>query len=203
LTNAPGGTRIDRQRHAFVPWSQPGNGTLRGSTVTTTECCRTHPSNAEVHAALERVIADPLFAASPQLVSFLRFVVESTLAGAADRIKEYSIALGALGRQPAFNPREDPIVRVEATRLRRALERYYAGPGRDDRIVIELPRGTYVPIFIRRGPMPDQEAFVRPRERFVPNCVRRKWRLAVFVICISAIVSLTMDAALVLIYRAL
>src|SRR6202011_835820 len=50
-----------------------------------------------------------------------------------------------------FNPQIDPIVRVEATRLRRTLERYYAGAGANDPIVIELPRGTYVPTFSRRA----------------------------------------------------
>src|SRR5207302_4798522 len=87
---------------------------------------------------------------SPQLTAFLRFVVEAVLEGSSDRIKGYVIAVEVLKRGAQFNPQIDPIVRVEATRLRRTLERYYAGEGAEDAIVIALPRGTYVPTFTRR-----------------------------------------------------
>ena len=77
---------------------------------------------------------------SPQLTAFLRFVVEAVLEGSSDRIKGYVIAVEVLKRGAQFNPQIDPIVRVEATRLRRTLERYYAGEGAEDAIVIALPR---------------------------------------------------------------
>jgi hypothetical protein len=109
------------------------------------------PSAQEIRAALERVSGSDVMRASPQLTAFLRFVVEAVLDGNSDRIKGYVIAVEALNRGAGFNPQIDPIVRVEATRLRRTLERYYAGPGADDPIVIELPRGTYVPTFSRRA----------------------------------------------------
>jgi tetratricopeptide (TPR) repeat protein len=105
---------------------------------------------ADIRAALDRVVASDLLRASPQLAAFLRFVVEATLRGDSDRIKGYTIAVEALGRSDDFDPQSDPIVRVEAARLRRAIERHYAGPGADDPVVIELPRGTYVPTFRRR-----------------------------------------------------
>jgi len=108
------------------------------------------PGAADIRAALERVIASPNFRASPRLASFLRFVVEETLAGNANRIKGYSVAVGALGRSDTFDPQTDPIVRVEASRLRRALEQYYVGVGRYDTIVIDLRRGSYIPTFRRR-----------------------------------------------------
>ena len=69
------------------------------------------------------------------------------LAGRSDRIKGYTIGVHALGRGESFDPQTDPIVRVEAGRLRRALARYYAGAGSTDPLVIELPRGGYVPTF--------------------------------------------------------
>src|SRR5262245_9347654 len=108
------------------------------------------PTCDEVHAALNRVVASDMFRHSPQLVAFLRFIVERTLRGEGSRIKAYTIGSEALGRGEGFDPQTDPIVRVEAGRLRRALQDYYAGPGAADQVVIELPRGRYVRSF-RRG----------------------------------------------------
>jgi TolB-like protein len=116
------------------------------------------PSALEIRAALERVVASEVMRASPQLTAFLRFVVEAVLEGNSDRIKGYVIAVEVLKRGAQFNPQIDPIVRVEATRLRRTLERYYAAEGTEDPIVITLPRGTYVPTFTRRGPKPVEGA---------------------------------------------
>jgi tetratricopeptide (TPR) repeat protein len=106
----------------------------------------------EIRAALEHMAASEAFRGSPQLVSFLRYVIEERLRGAQDRIKGYTIAVEALGRGDDFDPQTDPIVRVEATRLRRALNRYYENGGKHDPVVIELPLGSYVPMF-RRGPV--------------------------------------------------
>ena len=118
-----------------------------------------------VRLALAHVLESEELRSSPQLSNILRFVVEATLDGRRDAIKGYTIAVEALGRDPSFDPQADPIVRVEATRLRRALERYYAGAGAGDDIEIMVPRGSYVPRFLSRrgaGPgslMPD---FVDP-----------------------------------------
>jgi hypothetical protein len=109
------------------------------------------PNAQEIRAALERVVASEVMRSSPQLTTFLRFVVDAVLEGNADRIKGYVIAVEVLKRGASFNPQIDPIVRVEATRLRRTLERYYAGAGAEDPIVIALPRGSYVPTFTRRA----------------------------------------------------
>jgi TolB-like protein/tetratricopeptide (TPR) repeat protein len=108
------------------------------------------PSTSEIRAALDRVLASPPFPNSPQLLAFLRFVVESALKGEAEQIKSYTIAVEALGRDQSFDPQTDPIVRVEAGRLRRALQHYYAGPGASDPVIIDLPLGGYVPAFRRR-----------------------------------------------------
>jgi TolB-like protein len=116
------------------------------------------PSAREIRAALERALASEALRSSPQLAAFLRFVVEAVLEGNSDRIKGYVIAIEVLKRGARFNPQIDPIVRVEATRLRRALERYYAGAGAEDPIVIVLPRGTYVPTFTRRAPTRQPDA---------------------------------------------
>jgi tetratricopeptide (TPR) repeat protein len=115
---------------------------------------RPAPSAQECRAALASVLASSAFQASPQLATFLRFVVEATLFGQSDRIKGYTIGVEALGRAPDFDPQSDPIVRVEAGRLRRALEAYYAVRGAADPIAIALPVGSYVPVFTRRAPAP-------------------------------------------------
>lgn len=112
------------------------------------------PTPAGCRAAAERVLASPSFQASPQLSAFLQFVVDATLSGQADRIKGYTIGVEALGRGPDFDPQSDPIVRVEAGRLRRMLDRYYAGEGADDPLVIALPVGSYVPTFTARDAAP-------------------------------------------------
>ncbi len=97
------------------------------------------------------MLATETFVRSPQLAVFLRFVVEMALRGEAQQIKGYTIGVEALGRPSGFDPQIDPIVRVEGTRLRRTLERYYSGPGANDEVLIDLPRGSYVPSFRRRG----------------------------------------------------
>lgn len=118
-------------------------------------------------------MASEALRASPQLVSFLRYVVTTTLAGHADRIKGYTIATEALGRNADFDPQKDPIVRVEASRLRRALHRHYAEDGADDAIVISLPRGSYVPAFEVRARRDDPPA-ASPAPS--PARVRPLWR---------------------------
>lgn len=102
---------------------------------------------AQVRAALERMAASDMFCDSPQLAAFLRFVIDAELRGESDRIKGYTIGVEALGRGTDFDPQIDPIVRVEATRLRRTIERYYAGPGASDPVIIMLSPGSYVPSF--------------------------------------------------------
>ena len=126
---------------------------------------RETPAAGEVRRALGRVLESPIFRDSLRLTSFLKFVVEAALDGKSDRIKSYTIAVEALGRGPAFDPQADPIVRVEAGRLRQALARYYATIGCNDPILIDVPRGAYVPCFIPRSPvMPMSQPDGRMRE---------------------------------------
>jgi adenylate cyclase len=106
----------------------------------------------DVRAQLERILASEDFSHSARLQSFLRYVVEETLAGHGDRIKAYAVATEAFGRAPAFDAQNDPIVRIEASRLRRALERYYLLIGTDDPIVVDVPKGHYKPTFTARVP---------------------------------------------------
>ena len=114
----------------------------------------------EIRAALAEIQACASFVASRQLSAFLSYVVEKALAGEADRIKAYSIATEALGRQETFDPASDPIVRVEAGRLRKALDAYYRAEGIDAGIRITVPRGSYVPRFERGAAQPSRTELV-------------------------------------------
>lgn len=112
------------------------------------------PRESDVRAALGRILATAKFRACPRLTSFLRFAVEATLEGRGHRLKGYTIGVEALGRCESFDPQIDPIVRVEATRLRRALLNYYAGEGARDPLVIDIPLGHYIPTFRPRASIP-------------------------------------------------
>jgi adenylate cyclase len=96
---------------------------------------------------LERILSSDDFQASARNRSFLRYVTEETLAGHEASIKAYSIACNVFGRPTTFDPSGDPIVRIEAGKLRKALERYYLTAGTSDPLRIEIPKGTYVPAF--------------------------------------------------------
>ena len=116
---------------AGAPGSTPGK-------VPDADACR---------AQLARILASPDFDVSDRDRRFLSHVVHEALAGRADRIKAYSIAVEVFGRDPSFDPQTDPIVRVEAGHLRRALDRYYLGTGRADPVEIAIPKGGYAPRF--------------------------------------------------------
>lgn len=105
----------------------------------------------QIRAALGRVAASATFSASPRMQDFLRYVVEETLAGRGSEIKGYSLALEVFRRGDSFDPANDSVVRVEAARLRRTLAAYYEGEGRDDSVVIGIPKGGYVPDFLVRS----------------------------------------------------
>jgi adenylate cyclase len=109
-------------------------------------------STESVRAELRRVLAASEFDASERNRSFLAYVVEEALAGRADRIKAYTIATSVFGRNERFDPQVDSIVRIEAGRLRRSLERYYLTGGRTSGIRIDIPRGGYAPVFAPAEP---------------------------------------------------
>jgi TolB-like protein len=114
-------------------------------------------AESEAHAArrqLERVLASSGFARNERMAQFLRFVVEQRLAGKDSELKESVIAMEVFGRKPHHDLTRDSIVRTEAGRLRSRLSEYYTGEGKDDVLIIELPKGGYVPVFRRRAAAP-------------------------------------------------
>jgi adenylate cyclase len=105
------------------------------------------PAPEAIRAQLERILHCAEFRGSYKQREFLGFVVDETLEDRTSQLKGYTIAVAVYGRKEGFDPQVDPIVRVEAGRLRRALEHYYLTAGKNDPIHIEIPKGGYVPTF--------------------------------------------------------
>src|SRR5947209_13537478 len=99
----------------------------------------------QVREQLTLVLSSRMFCDSQRMSRFLQFVVERTLAGEGNTLKEYLIGVEVFDRKPSYDPRMDPIVRVEARRLRSKLKSYYESDGRADAIVIEFVKGSYAP----------------------------------------------------------
>jgi adenylate cyclase len=101
------------------------------------------PAADEVRAALDSILRSSCFEHAGRASDFLRFVVGETLKGDGDRLKGYTIAIHVFGRPADFDAQSDPLVRVEALRLRQRLTEYYAGAGAADPVRLDLPRGSY------------------------------------------------------------
>src|SRR5881296_1012504 len=112
---------------------------------------KTFESEHAIREHLSVLLSSTAFAQVDRLKRFLRYVVEETVAGRSENLKEYSIGVEVFDREASFDPRTDPIVRVQARRLRARLTRYYEEEGRHEEIRIELPKGGYAPLFHRRG----------------------------------------------------
>ena len=142
---------------------------------------------------LERVLSSSTFRRAERSSALLRFIVEKTLDGQADRLKEYMLGAEALGRGEWFDPRTDPVVRAEASRLRTRLEQYYQTTGSRDPVLVTLPKGTYVPQFAPRPEATEETASAPPPEprlgisrslvfQWIP------WACAVVAIALAAVV---------------
>jgi TolB-like protein len=103
-----------------------------------------------IRQQLHRILSSKSFRQVSRLHGFLQFIVEQTLAGRGDKLKEFPIGVEAFDKEGSFDPRMDPIVRVQARRLRDRLDRYYREEGQNDEIFIDLPKGRYEPIFHQR-----------------------------------------------------
>ncbi|MCG6948490.1 MAG: hypothetical protein LJE93_06195 [Acidobacteria bacterium] len=123
--------------------------------------------HGEIRNQLDRILASPEFHATDKMRDFLRFVVDEKLAGRSHRLKGFTIAVEVFGRGQDFDPNRDPIVRIQAGRLRRAIERYYLVGGVHDPILIDIPKGRYVPRFAARTVISDHRA--DPSARFAKH----------------------------------
>jgi tetratricopeptide (TPR) repeat protein len=120
----------------------------------------------EAQAEIDRLLEDSRFQSPERNKSFLRFIAAEFFEGRAEAIKAYAIAVDVFGRPANFDPSVDPIVRIEATRLRAALTQYYDAHGSDTGIRVDLPRGRYVPVFTR---MPANNRSSLPAEAVEPD----------------------------------
>jgi len=144
------------------------------------------PTPAQVQSELQAVLASEALQRAPALSSFLTFICEETLQGRSDQLKEYTIAVEALRRPNEFQPIENPIVRVQASRLRECLKEYYNGEGKGHPVQIRLPKGHYVPEFrLLSTPVDpslsvptDAESMKRPARSIIP---RWRWLVAIIV----------------------
>jgi TolB-like protein len=132
---------------------------------------------------LAEILKSPAFAGSERLRKFLRFLVDQTLQGHADQLKEYTVGVEVFERSPDYDPRIDPTVRVHAGKLRDKLREYYLTDGRDAPVRIEVGKGSYVPSFrLQTAPAPEKE---------VPNRgTRRKWIFAAALLVVAVTVAL-------------
>lgn len=107
-------------------------------------------SPSAVSAELDKILSSSTFIRSKRLGRFLRFTVEQCLEGRQGALKEYLVGVEVFNKLETFDPRIDSIVRVEARRLRSKLDKYYQTEGRDDHIVIQFRKGSYVPQILSR-----------------------------------------------------
>src|SRR5262245_54290014 len=145
--------------------------------------------NRAVRSELDAILASPVFCRSQRLSRFLRFIVETTLEGRADTLKEQVLAYELYGKGTTFDGSTDPTVRVDARRLRDKLREYYSEP-KASSVVISLPKGTYVPIIQANGAHPivgDPAAAERrqPKNRVGPRA--RVWRWSIAAVTLAAV----------------
>jgi TolB-like protein len=150
------------------------------------------PPADEIRLQLDRLLASEGFANAERMSGFLRYVVERTLAGESDQVKEYVVGVAVFGRDEQYDPRLDSIVRVEARRLRTKLDEYYAGDGRLDPIVIQMRRGAYIPTFERRPPQSSGPVAPLATDR-APSTAR--WRPGVVALGVALLIALPLGFA--------
>src|SRR5262245_49479275 len=111
-------------------------------------------SDKLVRQQLSRILASKTFAQVERLKRFVSFIVAESIGGRGGELKEYVIGVQVFGKEASFDPRTDPIVRVQARRLRTRLARFYRDEGHNDELIIDLPKGGYAPVFRVRDEAP-------------------------------------------------
>ena len=124
-----------------------------------------NPNSQEINNQLIRILQSEQFVGSPKLTELLNYLVSKTLEGKQDQLKAYSIAVDVFKRDEDFSSSIDPIVRIQAGRLRRSLDLYYAKQGADDPLFISIPKGRYIPHFSFR----ENQASVHQEEVAIGN----------------------------------
>src|SRR5579863_1379153 len=120
---------------------------LAPKTAPESEQAASVPEAAVVREQLERLLAHPLFSNSKRYPALLAYAVDQTLRGNAAELKERSIGIEVFGRTPSYDANADPVVRITAGEVRKRLVQYYYDSAHDGELIIELPIGSYVPVF--------------------------------------------------------
>ena len=139
------------------------------------------PTHEQIREQLHRILSSSLFSNARRLSQFLEFVITKSIEGQGAELKESLIGVEVYGRSPSYDPRDDSIVRAEASRLRAKLREYYDTSGRNDPIRIELPKGSYTPVFQPSSAKPEPEP--PPRRTF-----RLRWAAAALAVAVLAVV---------------
>src|SRR5258708_3143188 len=141
---------------------------------------------ALIRAELNQVLQSQGFRSSKRSQDFLRYVVERTLEGQADTLKERTIGIDVFGRSSAYDPSDDATVRVKAGEVRKRLGLFYSSDGRQDEVRIELPHGAYVPEF-HRVEVPAAPAENKHAETTVIAVSRRRWAIPLALVMLLAV----------------
>lgn len=153
-----------------------------------------------VREQVDRILSSDTLRASEVLRRLLRFLADKAFAGEADHLKEYSIGLDALGKPPTYDPRQDAAVRLQASRLRQKLDEYYRSEGKNDPVIVELPKGSFKIVWrpksddnILAGGVPSQTTAQLPGQSTPVVEARRlqRWRsLAISMAAVSLLLVL-------------
>ena len=146
--------------------------------------CWTETDQKAVREQLDRLLQSGPFAQSRRRQRFLDYIVTETLAGRGERLKGYNIGLEVFDRPDTFDPAIDPIVRIEAARLRDKLREYYEADGQGDPIRIDLPKGSYTPHIEFRHPGVVEAAQDRPGENRRREQTPLRWQIALPVLAL-------------------
>lgn len=136
----------------------------------------------QIRSQCDRILASRIFSRSKRQCDFLKYVVDSALAGREDKLKEFTLGLDVFEKDETFDPNVDSIVRVEASRLRAKLREYYSELSAADDVKIEIPKGHYIPVFTPIGE-PDAQSRIPSKKQFL----NRKSDLIIIALIATAI----------------
>ena len=165
---------------------------------------------SEIYLQMERLLANPYFSHSRRFPSFLRFIIDHTVSGQTDVLKERTLGIEIFGKNADYDNASEPIVRVTAAEIRKRIAQYYQDPGHENELRISIPPGSYVPQFHwpHNGKEAEQsvalvlvnphsaEAAVLPALEFPASTYGKRWRTAFFSLC--AVLAISAIAAAIL-----
>jgi serine/threonine-protein kinase len=146
-------------------------------------------SPEQVRAELDKILASPGFINADRLSRFLRYVVDETLDGQIDKLKETLLGIEVFGRKPTYDPRVDAVVRTEAVKLRARMRDYYETEGREDPVRIDIPKGGYVPAFHFREELVEPVTPPSIAGEALPDSEPAIWKTTVVAIAIVAVLA--------------